>query len=150
MADGVSFRMITDQFKQGLADREKRVNRAAMWAVREAGREARRAARAAAPVLKDKSKASHSQLQKRKKKGEDVSAAYKQAVPGLLKASIKPSRAVKLGTGSASIKVGPRGPRVHLYAGKAEKRKEYMGVGHAAALVAMERIANEAFAKAWR
>lgn len=150
MGDAIGFKMFTEPFKVGIADKEKRMDRAAMWAVREAGRTARRAASAAAPVLKDKTKQSHRQLQRRKKQGEDVSGAYQQAVPGLLKASIRPSRMIKHGIGSYSVKVGPRGPRVHLYAGKAEQRKPYMEVGEAAARAALEAVAREAFGRVWR
>ena len=55
MADGIEFKMITEPFTAGIADRQKRMPRAAMWAVREAGRAVKITAKAKAPVLADKS-----------------------------------------------------------------------------------------------
>lgn len=150
MADGISFSMKTDQFTSFIGDRASRMNRAAMWVVREAGRTGRKAAVVAAPILVDKSKQSHRQLQRRKRQGEDVLHAYQSAVPGLLKASIKSTRAMNVGAGSFSIKVGPVGSRVHLYAGKEEERRAYMDAGKAAAEAAAQAIANQAFGKVWR
>lgn len=143
MAETISFRMLTGPFNTFLADRERRMNRASMWAVREAGRRARKAAAAQAPVLQDKSAPTVRQV----KRGH---ATTDKPVAGLLKASIKASKAMKLEPGTASIKVGPRGPRVHLYAEKQEKRYGYMAAGEQAAQAELQAIAMEAFERVWR
>lgn len=151
MADHIDFRMFTEPFFRMVADRERRMPNAARWAVREGGRVARRTARTRAPILKDKTVASHRQLQRRRKQGEDVAAAYDKPVPGLLRASITPSKNLKQhGDAEFSLKVGPRGQRVHLYAQKIERQSHYMAAGEAAAKLEMERIARTAFERVWR
>lgn len=154
MGDGISFRVVTAPFTDWAKDREKRMNRAAMFAVRDAGRIARRVGRTAAPVLKDSTLESHRQIQKRIRSGDESGkAAYSggKAIPGLLKASIASSKNLKFeGVGSYSLKVGPRGQRVHLYAGKAEKNHQFMAAAEEAAKAELERIAKEAFERVWR
>lgn len=150
MANGISFSMITDPFKTAIASREARMPRAAMFAVREAGRAVKRAAQAKAPVLKDPSTLSHAKLQRYRKAGFNVKAAYDKPVPGLYKASISSSKRMKqFGTSVYSVTVGPRGQRVHLYAQKVEARYGPMAAGHKAAEVAMLAIATKAFNKVW-
>ena len=153
MADGISFKMVTEPFTKGIAERQKRMPRAAMYAVREAGRVAKRTGRANAPVLKDKSRLSHRELQKYGKAGFNTKAAYtgNQPIPGLLKASIGSSKRLKrLGESEFSVKVGPRGQRVHLYAGKQEARAHFMAEAEKAAQAAMPEIARRAFGRVWK
>ena len=142
MPDGIDFRFDTSGFKRFAADRERRMPRAAMYAVREAGRVTRRAAAAKAPILKDRTAATVRQV----KRGE---ASTDRPVRGLLKASIKASKAVRQGPASYSLKVGPRGERVHLYAGKQEERYGYMRAGEDAGKAMLAVIAQRAFGRAW-
>jgi len=122
-----------------------------MWALRQAGREVRKEARRAAPVLKDKNVASYAQLRKRAKAGENVKDAYGKPVPGLLRASIRPSKNLKqIGPHTYQLKVGPRGQRVHLYAGKMEDKYGYMARGYAAGEAAIEVASIQAFNRVWQ
>lgn len=153
MADGIGFRMFTEPFTKAIDERQQRMPRAAMYAVREAGRVAKRTGRAKAPVLKDMSRLSHRELQKYGKAGFNTNAAYSgnQPIPGLLKASIGSSRRLRqVGQSEFSVKVGPRGQRVHLYAGKAEARAHYMAEAEKAAHAAMPEIARRAFTRVWK
>lgn len=131
--------------------------RAAMWAVREAGRTVRREAKANAPVLKDKGAVGVRTYQADRKFragggiGPLRGGGTSQPIRGLLKASIAPSKNVKqLGTAAFSLKVGPRGDRVHLYSGKAEARSGFMAAGDRAAQDAMPAIAARAFGRVWQ
>lgn len=161
MADGISFRVFTKPFDDLIADRSKRMDRAAMFAVRDAGRVAKRVGRANAPVLKDKTLQSHRQLQKRIRGGDlsakaaygtrDENGVYKAStpIPGLLKASISSRKNLqRLGTGIYVNKVGPRGLRVHVYAGKVAVKA--MQKAEEAAKAELARIARAAFERVWR
>lgn len=88
--------------------------RAAMYALRAGGRAGRKAAQAAAPVYH----------------GSDP-----RAVKGLLRRSIKSSRALTGAAGEYSMTVGPRGP-ANLYAARQEERYRYMQAGFEAAVEA--------------
>lgn len=120
MADGVSFSMITAPFHAAIAERQVKMRRAAMWTVREGGRVVRRAAQADAPVLS-----------------------------GALRKSIRPGRMRQDG-GYWTLKIGPRGQRVHLYAGKEEERAAYMDAGYRALESSMTAIAEAAYARVWK
>jgi hypothetical protein len=135
--------MVTEPFHATIRQRQARMPRAAMWAVREAGRVTRRAAAAKAPVLKDRSAPTVRQVRR-------GLATADRPVRGLLRASVKASRAVREGPATYSVKVGPRGARVHLYAGRQEARFGYMRAGEDAGRAAMAAIAAEAFGKVWR
>jgi hypothetical protein len=150
MADGISFSMVTDGFRKGLDQRQARIPSASMWALRAAGRVTARAAKAAAPVLKDKTVSSHRQLQQQRRQGVDVSAAYGRPVPGLLKASIAPSRRLQRVGDGWSLKVGPRGERVHLYSAKIEEQVDYMEQGRIAAEASLKVYAEQAIGRVWR
>lgn len=147
MPDGVSFRIVTEPFMSGLRQREARMPRAAMWAVREAGRVGKKAARQKAPVLKD---SRYSKVSAQRKAGRSVRGSFDEPVSGLLRASITPSKNVKRLGGVVSLKVGPRGARVHLYAGKIEEKAGYMAAGEAAAAAALPAIAERSFNKVWK
>ena len=151
MPDGISISAFTAPAVNGIRNRQAKMPRAAMWALRQAGRAVRREARLAAPVLRAKGVATQSQLVRRRKAGENVRAAYDKPVPGLLKASIAPSRHVKqTGLHTYQLKVGPRGQRVHLYAAKQEKKYGYMARGEAAGEAAIELASVQAFNRVWR
>lgn len=146
MADGISFRMVTEPFTKAIATREARMPAGARFAVRQAGRVATKAARAKAPVLGDKTVISHAAAKKLAKTGTATSGP----VRGALRASIAPSKNLTRDSPAGySLKVGPRGPRAHLYAQKEEARAGYMAAGEAAAKAAMPAIAAAAFNRVW-
>jgi hypothetical protein len=151
MADGISFKMITESFDFGIKDRQARMPRAAMWAVREAGRTVKKVERAKAPVLKGGGPSAKTLGRLNRRAGFTVGkGAYDAPVPGLLKASITPSKNLRqLGVSSYSLKVGPRGQRVHLYAQKAEKKHGFVQAGEDAAAAALKAVSEQAFAKVW-
>ena len=119
----ISFKIDTAPYHAWVAERDRRMRRAAMWTVREGGRVVRREARSRAPV--------------------DT---------GALKKSIAPSRRLTYEqTEEAwSLKVGPRGWRVHLYAAIEEEREGYMEAGYEAAESMMAAVAERAYTKAWK
>lgn len=121
MGDGIEFKMFTEPFTKWAAEREVRMRRAAMWTVREGGRVVRRESRSRAPV--------------------DT---------GALRNSIRPSRQVRREGPYWVLTVGPRGQRVHLYAGKEEEREGYMEAGYAAAEAMMAAAAEGAYGRVWK
>ena len=155
MADGIEFKMITEPFQAAIAERQKRMPRAAMWAVREAGREVRRTAKARTPVLADRSvstAAAYRRAYKARKQGvQGPIRGEGGPVRGLLRQSITASRNLKqLGPSEYSLKVGPRGPRAHLYAKKIEDRAGYMAAGEVAGRETLAAVAQQAFDKVWK
>jgi len=155
MADGVSFKMVTKPFTDAIGKREALMPGAARGAVRKAGIVVQKAARAKTPVLSDKSVVSAARHKKDwaayKKGGSTGAAPTSGPVRGLLRASITPSRRLtQTGKSSFSLKVGPRGPRAHLYAQKEEARAGFMAAGEAAGRSAMAAIAQEAFDQVWK
>lgn len=143
MADGVSYTMVTKPFTDFLDDRQAKMRRAAMFTVREGGRVAKAAARGAAPVLRDRSAV---RVTAWKRGGRAWSNA---PVAGLLRSSITPSRRLQTYGDTWSLKVGPRGARVHLYAKKEEARAHFMAAGFAAVEAAMPAIAQRAYDRVW-
>lgn len=129
MVDGISFKMDISAFTAGIAQRQARMPAAAEWAVRQTGRTARSAAQAAAPVL---------------------TTATGDAIPGLLRDSIRATKDLRQDAGTFSLTVGPRGDRVYLYAQKEERRSGYMAAGGRAAQAAFPAIAQAAFDIVWR
>jgi hypothetical protein len=160
MTDEISFKMSPGLFHQGIKDREARMRRAAMWAVRSTGRVVRTEARRRAPVLADptgtyaKAGAYRRAFRARKAGAVGPIAGEGGPIVGLLRQSIAPSKHFRKGSGllsdSYSIKVGPRGPRVHLYAAKIEELEPYMEAGRDAGQAAAAGIWAEAAARAWR
>lgn len=143
MPDGISFTFDTAPFKAFLSDRDRRMKQAAMYNVRAGGRVVAAVAKAKAPVLKDRT--AQTVRAYRKSKG-----AVNAPVRGLLKASIKPSRRLRYDGVTWSLKVGPRGPRVHLYAAKQEDRTGFMRDAYAAVESQMKIIAQSTYDKVWR
>lgn len=153
--DSITFKINADRFHQAIGDRQRRMPHAARWAVREAGRVAKREARKRAPVLKDRTvtAAAVARGARFRKAGNigPIPSSTNGPVAGLLRASIAPSKRLKqVGDSEFSLKVGPRGLRVHLYAQKEERRAGYMAAGEAAARAQVGRIAQEAFDRVWR
>ncbi len=123
---------------------DRATDRATMWATREVGRVGRKAARQAAPILKDKTR---SISRKDFKQGNPNNVP----VRGLLRASITSSRRLrKPAPGTYAVRVAPRGLRVHLYSGKIEAQAGYMRKGYEAAASQGYEIARRAWARSSR
>lgn len=144
MADSISFDIVTAPFVKWADEREVRMRKAAMWTVREGGRVVKLAARAKAPVLKDRSAVHYRTW----KKGGGGGGS--RPVAGLLRNSISPARRLTEVGPYWQLKVGPRGPRVHLYAQKEEQRAHFMQAGYAAAQVMMVAASQQAYDRAWK
>lgn len=156
MADGFSMSMLTKPTTDAMAGMAKRTDRATMWALRETGRKIKQEARRQAPVYKGKAarvNLRHSQLRKfQKATGYKGSIGSSVVVSGLLKNSISSSKRFQRAVGGAYvIKVGPRGQRVHLYAGKIETNtKPYMKPAYDRVTPQMAAIHAAAWAKAMK
>lgn len=155
MADNLAdFKVLAQPFIDGVKNMQARTDRATMWAVREVGRQVKKEAMRRAPVYKGQSGArvqmKMSQFRKFQKATKyRGSVANSVVVSGLLKGSISASRRLQsVKTGEYSEKVGPRGQRVHLYAGKAEARQPYMKPAYDEIVPKMGAIAAGAWAKA--
>lgn len=153
-ADGLSMSMLIKPTTDAMADMAKRTDRATMWAIRETGRQIKREARREAPVYKGKAGTVNlrfSQFRRfQKTTGYKGSIASNVIIPGLLKNSVSSSRRLKRAAGGAyMIKVGPRGQRTHLYAGKIEANtKAYMRPAYDRVAPQMAEIHARAWAKA--
>lgn len=143
MTDGFSASMkgIGD-VKKALDARQAKMERGALWALRETGRVTARAAKAVTPVYKGPGA-----LTQKTFKADRKAAGIHAPVKGLLRASIKPSRRITSTGGSMRMTVAPRGNRVQLYRAKVEGRVPYMEVGKAAAEAAAPAIWTAAIAK---
>lgn len=145
--------MITKPLLDALEDIERRTDKATMYALREIGRKFKQAAAKRAPVYKGQSGArvqmKMGQFNRFKKAtGYKGSVANSVVVSGLLKGSISSSRKLKsVKTGEYSVKVGPRGQRVHLYAGKVEDRQAYIRPAYEAVLPQMVEIHAQVWAR---
>lgn len=153
MADNAlgDYRTLIQPFIDGVAQMNQRTDRATMWALREVGRQVKREAMRHAPVY-DKKKATLTQAQFRKFQRATKyrgSIANSVVISGLLKGSISSSkRLTSVKTGEYSLKVGPRGQRVHLYSAKAEARQPYMRPAYEAITPRMAEIAAGAWGRA--
>lgn len=112
-------RVVTAPFHAAMADIRKASDRAAMWAVRESARKTGRAAKRHAPVL---------------------TGAYKR--------SIRSSKRLKRTEGGYGVVVGPRGPKVHLYAQKIEAKYSPMTQGFDEVRGSIGAIHEKAMARA--
>lgn len=103
------------------------VQKANVAALRAAGRAVQAEARRRAPVYE----------------------GQRASVPkGRLRKGIRAGRVWRSGLHSAAVKIGPRGPVVHKYAGKIEQRQPYMKPAYAATAAGVAVVAAEAYAKA--
>ncbi len=130
MSDGISYKIITQPFVDGITQRQARMPGAARSAIGQIVKITQQAARDRTPVWSGK-------------------PAPKGPVPGMLRKSITPGPTSSLGRSVFAVKVGPRGDRPHLYAQKEEARAGYMDAGEAAARAAMDTIARAAFERVW-
>lgn len=155
MADGFSFSILTKPTTDAFSTINRKVDRSSMWAVREAGRLVKTTAKAKAPVYKGGVKVSAVKRARRAgltlsgeqlRKGQTVEG--NQVVSGLLRDSIASSKRLKQQGDTYSVVVGPRGPRVHLYASKIEARTHFMSAAYATVVAAARDIHERAWAKA--
>ena len=147
--------MLTEPFDKYMTSRQARMPRAAMYAVREAGRVVKRAAKVKAPVLSDKSvvsAAAYRRAYKARKQGvQGPIRGEGGPVRGLLRQSISSSRRLKqIGKSDFAVTVAPRGPRAHLYAKKIEDRTHYMDAGAAAGEAALPVLTQRAADRVWK
>lgn len=137
MPDYRPFRIATGGVTRDLRAIEKNVDRAGMYVVRDAGRRVKRAARRRVPVYTGRP---------RQVKSADRTIPL---VPGELKDSIASSKRIQRGPrGERVIRVGPRGPHVHLYAAKQEERTHFMAEALAEVAPMVPKIAERAWANA--
>lgn len=159
MPDSVAdWKVLVQPFIDGVNGMQQRTDRATMWAVREVARQVKREAMRQAPVYNPQKGVSSgarvnlkmSQFRKFQKATKyRGSIANSVIISGLLKGSISSSRRLtSVKTGEYSVKVGPRGQRVHLYAPKAEAKKPYMRPAYNEITPRMGEIAAGAWGKA--
>jgi len=154
MPDGFGLHVLYEPTQKAMDDISKRTDRATMYALRETGRQIKREARREAPVYKGKAgrvNLRYSQFKRfQKTTGYKGSISNNVVIPGLLKNSISSSRRLKRVAGGAYvIKIGPRGQRTHLYAGKIEAdTKAYMQPAYDRVVPKMADIHAKAWAKA--
>lgn len=125
MADGLSIRMLTGHARQELREIQKETDKVTKQTLRLVGAYLAREARKIAPVYA----------------GDDS-----RAEPGRYRSSIKPSR--RFGNPLPhvyTLKVGPRGPKVRLYAPKLEDQYDVMERSQHKA----EPVAGAMHEKAW-
>jgi Bacteriophage HK97-gp10, putative tail-component len=103
-------------------------DRASMWALREVGRRVKREAKARARVYQGDRK----DIEKR----------------ALRKSIASSKRLRREANGTRSLKVGPRGWRVHLYAGKIEELEPYMAPAYAVAIAEAHSVHERALERA--
>jgi hypothetical protein len=134
MADGFSFKFSgLDQLRHEFKAIDKRADRGAMWAIREAGRRVKREAKREAPVYH----------------GEPDGDIDPRVIKGAYKKSIRSSKNLKRhGVGDYSLKVGPRGEKVHLYAEKVEEQYHPMTKGYERVLPQIRAIHERAWSRA--
>lgn len=139
-------RVQAQQLDKALTDIERRTRRATMYAVREAGRKTKQEARRNAPILAagaDKRSRSRKQAA-----GAGLAGNPNAPVRGLLKASIGSSkRLTQHGRDGFSVKVAPRGIRVHLYSGQAEARHGFMRKAYDTVAPQLREIAARAYTR---
>lgn len=123
MSDWIN--VVTKPTRDALDDIDRRVDRATMWALREAGRAAKKAARNRAPVYR---------------------GFRRDVEKGRLKRSISSAKKFRRNGDALVLTVGPRGWRTILYAAKVERLHPYM----AEALAEAGPALSEAAARGWR
>lgn len=137
MADGISFHIDASDALAKLAAIDKAADRATMWALREVGRKVKQTSARAAPV--------YSGPPRKVSFGDGHSGPI---IPRELRRSIGSSKRLGRIAGGYSVRVGPRGGHVHLYAAAQERRTPFMAPGIAAGQAAAEAVFASAWAKA--
>lgn len=116
------------EFEKSLADTAKRADKAAMWAIRESGRNLGRAARKRVRVYS----------------GNDASVER-----GLLKKNIHSDKRMTHVGDSWSLKVGPRGP-ANAYAAKIEAIDPYMRPAYEETVARYREVHANAWARSMK
>lgn len=130
---------------------EHSVDRATMYAVRQAGRRVKQEAKRNAPVLGSGKGVSRKRFREGNDSGEFGAGGKTPPVKGLLRASIHSSRRLhQSGRGSYAVRVAPRGERVHFYSQKIEAIYGYMSKAYAAVAPELSSIAADAWRRASR
>lgn len=119
--------MVTKPTTDALARLQRDVQSANVKAVRAAGLALAAEARRRAPVYQ---------------------GPRKDVPKGALRRGIKAGKVRRLANSAASVKVGPRGARVHLYAGKIEELEPYMRTSYTEVASALAVIAGKAYIEA--
>lgn len=116
----LSVHVVTAPFRAAMADIDKASRRAAMWAVRESARQTGRAAKKYAPVK---------------------TGAYKKSIRSS-------KRFTSRKDGEYQVAIGPRGPKVHLYAQKVEEQYSPISSGFNDVRGSIASIHEKAMARA--
>ena len=126
------------------------VQKANMYALRQAGRAIAKDAKRRAPVLLDASgkKSTGKTIKAAKKAGLKKGGDFNAVVPGLLRASIGNARKIQKSGDTNSLLVGPLGRRVTLYRAKIEAQKPFMRPAYASVTGDISTIFEAAYAKA--
>lgn len=150
-----SFSVLSRPTIDALKALDKQIDDASKQAVSDAGKQVQRTARALAPVYGGKHAATLRAVKKARRAGVTLSGAKlrkgqlvegSKVVAGLLRDGITSGRARNTGDGWA-VKILPRGPRVHLYAGKEEQREGFMAKAFDVTLPLVRGIHEKAWAK---
>jgi hypothetical protein len=138
VAEGISVRVFYEDCVRDMHSIDRRVDRATMWTIREVGRRIKRSARKKAPVYR----------------GPDriwsVDGQTFPTIRGELRDSIHSSKRLRRIPGGYSLKVGPRGGHVHLYAEQQNERTGFMDDAFAEAQPLITAIAEQAYQRATR
>jgi hypothetical protein len=136
MADSISVKFDVSGALKELRRIERATDRATMYAIRAGGRRVKTVAKRAAPRYAGKPRM------------VDVNGRKQPIKRGELRAAIGSSKRLKGGHGSYSLKVGPRGEHVRLYAPKQEERAPFMAPAASQVTGEMPAIAEKAWNRA--
>ena len=163
MPEGFDYKVFTEPFKKGVTDMVGRVDDATKVAVQDGAKKIRAEAKKRTPVYQGKAtfgpggrvmrvsdikKARRAGRVDRGGTGLVFGETKSTIIKGLLRDSISAGRVVRGRDGEYSLKVGPRGPRAHLYAAKIEDQAHYMHEAYDEVTPQMPKIAADAWSKA--
>lgn len=141
-----SIRVQAANTRKTFDDIGRSTERATMYAVREAGRFVKTVGRREAPVYKGRAGVSRKQASAGR-----LAVNANAPVKGLLRSSISSGKSLhRSGVGTYSVRVAPRGERVHLYSQKIEASAHFMAKAHAAVGPELGAIAARSWARAHR
>jgi hypothetical protein len=151
MADGFHARVLWRTTAREMQRIEHSVDRATMYAVREAGRRVKQEAKRNAPVLGDSRGISRKAFRTGWDAGQFSAGGKTPPVKGLLRMSIHSSKRLHQdGRGGYAVRVAPRGERVHFYSGQVEAIYGYMRKAYDAVAPELTHIAADTWRKATR
>lgn len=141
-----SVRVQATNTRKTFDDITRSTERATMYAVREAGRFVKTVGRRNAPVYRGRAGVSRKQASAGR-----FAVSGSAPVKGLLRSSISSGKSLRReGVGAFSVRVAPRGDRVHLYSQKIEATAHYMEKAQAAVGPELGAIAARSWARATR